>query len=149
MDPSPQGDIRQRSGGSCGQRSHGMRQRGPPGPRAQQPPVLHFLKSTLKLWSRRVVNERWQTLWQQETRGRATFRHTPEPTPTVLQPHKHFSERQSAIYIQLQTERIGMNNLLFKRRVPGVTDPRYNCGEGRQTVAHILLQCRKHTTLRN
>jgi len=127
----------------------GWRQRGPPGPRAQQPPVLHSLKSTLKLWSRRVVKQRWQTQWQQETRGRATFRHTPEPTPKVLQPHKHFSKRQSAIYIQLRTEKIGMNDFLFKRRVPGVTDPRCNCGEGRQTVAHILLQCRKHTTLRN
>lgn len=127
----------------------GWRQRGPPGSRALQPPVLHSLKSTLKLWSRRVVNDRWRTQWQQETRGRATFRHTPEPTPKVLQPHKNFSKRQSAIYIQLRTEKIGMNDFLFKRRVPGVTDPRCDCGEGRQTVAHILLQCRKHTTLRN
>ncbi|KAH7109025.1 hypothetical protein EDB81DRAFT_673095 [Dactylonectria macrodidyma] len=53
----------------------------------------------------------------------------------VLQPHKHFSKRHSAIYIQLRTEKIGMNDFLFKRRVPGITDPRCDCGEGRQTVA--------------
>jgi hypothetical protein len=100
------------------------------------------------MWSRRVVNERWRTQWQGEIRGRATFRHTPEPTPKVLQLHEHFSKRQSAIYIQLRTEKIGMRDFLFKRRVPGIADPRCDCGEGRQTVAHILLQCRKYTAIR-
>jgi ribonuclease HI len=127
----------------------GWRQRGPPGPRAQQPPILRSLKATLKMWSHRVVNSRWQAQWQQETRGRATFRHTPVPTPRVLQPHKHFAKRQSAIYTQLRTEKIGMNDFLFKQRVPGFTDPGCDCREGRQTVAHILLQCRKYSALRN
>ncbi|EFY94018.2 zinc knuckle [Metarhizium robertsii ARSEF 23] len=111
----------------------GWRKKGPPGPKAQR--------------SQRV-NKRWQAQWQQETRGRATFRHTSEPTPKVSQPRKHFSKRQSAIYVQLQNEKIGLNNFLFKRRVPGVTDPRCDCGESRQTVAHILLQCRRYATLR-
>jgi ribonuclease HI len=62
----------------------GWRRRGQPGPRAPKPPILYSLKSTLKMWSRRVVNERWRTQWQGEIRGRATFRHTPEPTPKVL-----------------------------------------------------------------
>ena len=127
----------------------GWRMKGPPGPKAQRPRVLHSLRSALKLWTSMVVNKRWQAQWRQETRGRTTFRHTPEPTPRVLQPHKNFSKRQSAIYVQLRTEKIGMNDFLFKRRVPEIKDPRCDCGEGRQTVAHILLQCRRHTALRN
>jgi hypothetical protein len=102
----------------------GWRPRGPPGPRAQQPPILQSLKSTLKQWSRRVIRGRWQAQWQQEPRGRATFRHTPAPTPKVLQPHKHFSKRQSAIYVQDRTEKIGMNDVFYRRRMPSVTDPR-------------------------
>ncbi|KID87351.1 Ribonuclease H-like protein, partial [Metarhizium majus ARSEF 297] len=127
----------------------GWRMKGPPGPKAQRPRALHSLRSALKLWTSMVVNKRWQAQWRQETRGRTTFRHTPEPTPRVLQPHKNFSKRQSAIYVQLRTEKIGMNDFLFKRRVPEIKDPRCDCGEGRQTVAHILLQCRRHAALRN
>lgn len=106
----------------------GWRMKGPPGPKAQRPRVLHSLRSASKLWTSRVVNKRWQAQWRQETRGRTTFRHTPEPTPRVLQPHKNFSKRQSAIYVQLRTEKIGMNDFLFKRRVPEIKDPRCDCG---------------------
>ena len=51
--------------------------------------------------------------------------------------------------MQLRTEKIGLNDFLFTRRVPDVTSPRCECGERRQTVAHILLRCRAHKDLRN
>jgi hypothetical protein len=49
----------------------------------------------------------------------------------------------------LRTEKIGLNDFLFTRRVPDVSSPCCNCGERRQTVAHILLCCRTHKDLRN
>lgn len=46
-------------------------------------------------------------------------------------------------------QKIGFNDFLFSRRVPGVTSPRCECGERRQTVAHVLLRCRTHKDPRN
>jgi hypothetical protein len=52
------------------------------------------------------------------------------------------------MYVQRRTEKIGMKDFLFRQRVPDVTDPRCGCGEGRQTVAHVPLQWKKHIALR-
>jgi hypothetical protein len=67
----------------------------------------------------------------------------------VLQLHKRLSKRESALLVQLQTEKIGLNDFLFNQHVPTVTSPRCSCGERRQTVAHILLSCSKYKDLRS
>jgi hypothetical protein len=66
----------------------------------------------------------------------------------VLQLHKDLSKRESAILVQMRTEKIGLKDFLFQRRVPGHTDSKCDCGSRRQTVAHILLDCRKRRDLR-
>ena len=71
------------------------------------------------------------------------------PTKKVLQLHEGLSKRESALLVQLRTEKIGLNDFLFSRGVPSVTSPRCECGERRQTVAHVLLRCRTHKDLRN
>ena len=48
----------------------------------------------------------------------------------------------------MRTEKIGLRDFLFSRRVPDVTDDKCPCREGRQTVSHILLRCRKFRQLR-
>ena len=95
------------------------------------------------------MEQSWATTWRQETRGRASYRYTPRPTKKVLQLHEGLSKRKSALLVQLRTEKIGLNDFLFSRRVPEVASPRCGCGERRQTVAHVLLQCRTHKDLRN
>jgi hypothetical protein len=85
-----------------------------------------------------------------EQRRRAEQRiDSPTPTKKVLQLHEGLIKRQSALPAQLHTERIGLNDFLFARRVPGITSSRYQCGERRRTVAHILLHCRTHKDLLN
>jgi hypothetical protein len=49
----------------------------------------------------------------------------------------------------MRTEKIGLNDFLFNRRVPEVISPRCECGERRQTAAHILLRCRIYKDLRD
>jgi hypothetical protein len=51
--------------------------------------------------------------------------------------------------VQLRTEKIGLKDFLFNRRVPGIDNPSCKCGERRQTVAHVLLHCKTHKSLRN
>ena len=77
--------------------------------------------------------------WRKETKGRATYRHTPVPTKKILQLHEGLSKRESALLVQLRTEKIGLKDFLFQRKMPDVPSPRCECGERRQTVAHILL----------
>jgi ribonuclease HI len=126
----------------------GWRIRGPPGTRAEKPPELHPLRSTLKTWAHKEANKAWETRWKTEERGRTSFRYTPRPTKKVLQMHDGMSKRQSALLVQLRTEKIGLKDFLFTRRVPDATDANCPCQEGRQTVSHIMLRCRKFQQLR-
>ena len=126
----------------------GWRDNNQTGPRAEPPPELRPLKTVAKTWINKTVSQSWQAKWAAETRGRATFRHTPRPTRKVLQLHEDLSKRQSSMLTQLRTEKIGLQDFLFNRHVPDIADPRCVCGEGRQTVTHVLLRCRKFRILR-
>ena len=126
----------------------GWREKGPAGPRAGEPAELHNLRSTLKTWAHKEANKDWARQWASEKRGRTTFRYTPKPTKSILQLHDGLSKRQSALLVQLRTEKIGLNDFLFSRRVPDAKDPNCLCQEGRQTVSHVLLRCRKYRQLR-
>jgi hypothetical protein len=116
---------------------------------ADPPPQLHPLRTTLRRWCKNQATRQWISAWREEKKGRATYRHTPTPTKKVLQLHERLSKRESALLVQLRTEKIGLNDFLFARRVPDVTSPRCDCGARRQTVAHILLYCNKRRNLRN
>ncbi|KAK4069807.1 hypothetical protein Purlil1_13645 [Purpureocillium lilacinum] len=77
------------------------------------------------------------------------MRYTPKPTKKVLRLHDGLSKRQSALLVQLRTEKIGLDDFLFNRRVPDATKANCLCREGRQTVSHVLLRCRKYRQLRH
>lgn len=126
----------------------GWRERGPAGPRAEKPAELYSLRSTLKTWAHKEANKTWTAQWVAEERGRTSFRYTPRPTKKVLHLHDGLSKRQSALLVQMRTEKIGLNDFLFNRRVPDATDASCPGREGRQTVSHVLLRCRKYRQLR-
>lgn len=54
------------------------------GPKADPPGQLYPLRTTLKTWYRKIVNQRWYVSWSAESKGRATYRHTLMPTKKVL-----------------------------------------------------------------
>jgi ribonuclease HI len=116
---------------------------------ADAPPQLFTIRSTVKRWCSIQAERAWIAKWRKDTKGRATYRHTPTPTKKVLRLHEGLTKRESALLVQLRTEKIGLNDFLFARRVPDVTSPRCDCGARRQTVAHILLHCSKHRHLRD
>ncbi|KAH7563672.1 hypothetical protein BM1_00719 [Bipolaris maydis] len=116
---------------------------------ASPPSQLHPLRTTLRRWCKIQAERAWISAWREDKRGRATYRHTPTPTKKVLQLHERLSKRESALLVQLRTEKIGLNDFLFSRHVPTITNPRCSCGERRQTVAHVLLRCSKYKDLRN
>lgn len=101
------------------------------GPRADLPTELYTLQATCKMWTRKEADRNWHSSWQQETKGRTTFRHTPAPSKKVLQLHDGLTKRQSAILVQMRTEKIGLRDFLFRRKVPDILDPMCDCQEGR------------------
>ncbi|KAJ6437960.1 zinc knuckle [Purpureocillium lavendulum] len=111
------------------------------------PAELYSLRSTLNMWAHKA-NKTWAAKWAAEERGRASNRHTPRPNGKALQLHDGLSKRQSALHVQMRTEKIGLNDFLFNRRVAEATDASWPCREGRQTVSHVLLRCRKYRELR-
>ncbi|KAK4071132.1 hypothetical protein Purlil1_13494 [Purpureocillium lilacinum] len=126
----------------------GWRERGAPGPRAEMPTELYSLRSTRRTWTHKEAHKAWAARWAAETRGRTSYRYTPRPNKKVLRLHDGLSKRQSALLVQLRTEKIGLKDFLFNRRVPDATDANCPCREGRQTVSHVLLRCRKYRQLR-
>ncbi|KAH6044453.1 hypothetical protein HBI67_247390 [Parastagonospora nodorum] len=129
---------------ATGWRADGRRQ-----PPAEAPPKLFPLKSTLRRWCKTQAERTWADSWRANTKGRATHRLTPRPTKKVLQLYQGLSKRESALLVQMRTEKIGLNDFLFNRRVPEVISPRCACGERRQTAAHILLRCGIYKDLRD
>jgi hypothetical protein len=77
--------------------------------------------------SHKEADKMWETSWQQETKGRTTFRHTPAPSKKVLQLNEGLTKRQSTILVQLRTEKIGLRDFLFRRKVPDILDLMCNC----------------------
>jgi hypothetical protein len=134
--------------GRAAKEATGWREGGATGPQADQPPELWALRSTLKTWAHKHVNKVWENKWTSETRGRTSFRYTPKPTKKVLQLHNKLTKRQSTLLVGMRTKKIGTRQFLHKQRVPGIADDKCPCGEGRPTVLHILLQCRRHRQLR-
>ena len=55
--------------------------------------------------------------------------------------HKNFSKSESSLIIQMRTERIGLADYLFSRRVPTFASPACSCGWARQTLKYVLLSC--------
>jgi hypothetical protein len=116
---------------------------------ADAPLELYTIRLTLRRWCKTQTERAWIAQWHKETKGRTTYRHTPTPTKKVLRLHEGLTKRESALLVQLRTEKIGLNDFLFNRSVPDVTSPRCDCGARRQTVAHILIHCSKYQDLRS
>jgi ribonuclease HI len=116
--------------------------------RAAPPERLYPLRATLKTWIKREAQKECEYSWSTETRRRACYKYNPKPKHRVLRLHEKRSKRHSSLLIQMRTEKIGLRDFLYQRGVPDVTHPRYACGEGRETVMHVLMRCRRFKDLR-
>ena len=68
-------------------------------------------------------------------RKRITYRNTPSNI------HRNLSRAQSSIAVQIRSEHIGLNSYLYRRKVPGVINPKCQCGYPSQNVKHMVLAC--------
>jgi hypothetical protein len=91
----------------------GWRQHGRRSLLADAPPRLYTIRSTVKRRCKTQAERTWTAKWRTDTKGRATYRHTPTPTKKILRLHEGLTKRESALLVQLRTEKIGFNDFLF------------------------------------
>ncbi|KAH7548744.1 RNasehypothetical proteinH domain containing protein [Bipolaris maydis] len=97
-------------------------------------------------WCKIQAERAWAAKWKAETSNLQTFTSADKK---VLKLHENLSKRENALVVQMRTEKIGLNDFLFNRKMAEVVSARCECGERRQTAAHILLRCRIYKDLRN
>ena len=62
-------------------------------------------------------------------------------TNRALQKHQGLTKAQSSLLTQARTGAIGLRDFLFRAKVPGVYTPYCDCGQGRETVEHLVVWC--------
>ena len=99
-------------------------------------------KITAKIKKRYI--DAWQTSWK-------TYQNrTSTPTPAQAAPltkkriklHKTLAKAESALTIQIRSEKIGLADFLFRRHVPDVLTPNCPCGWPKQTAKHVIMFCK-------
>ncbi len=55
--------------------------------------------------------------------------------------HSKLRKAESSMAVQLRSEKIGLNDFLYRMKVPGIRNAECSCGWRKQTVKHILLFC--------
>ena len=85
----------------------------------------------------------WQASW------RSYQERTPVPTPAKsgslskkrIKLHETLAKAESALAIQIRSEKIGLAAFLHRHRVPDVSSPNCSCGWHKQTTKHVIMFC--------
>ncbi len=98
--------------------------------------------STVRTAIRSHAMKEWTRDWTEETRGSALKRIQPTPSQRIQLLHKNVKRAKSSLITQMRTGKIGLKAFLYSRWVPGVEDESCECGSSKETVRHILLECK-------
>ena len=98
--------------------------------------------STVRTAINTYAHEQWALEWARESRGSSLRRIQPTPTHRIKQLHHKVRRAKSSLVTQMRTEKIGLKAFLYNRCVPGIEDESCECGAAKQTVRHVLHECR-------
>ena len=96
-----------------------------------------------------MVELAWQARWERNRQGqqgpadRIADKDPPALlfTNRVLERHEGLTKAQSSLLSQARIGDIGLRDYLFRVKVPEVYTPFCACGEGRETVEHLVVWC--------
>jgi hypothetical protein len=99
--------------------------------------------------TKEVVELAWQARWEQQRASQqgSVRRIADEDPPALLftnralQRHEGLTKAQSTLLSQARIGDIGLRDYLFRVKVPDVNTPYCTCGEGRETVEHLVVWC--------
>ena len=102
------------------------------------------LKSARARYIKAAAKKQWQAAWSENTKTAASLRQITKEKYAKIGPalYNEIEDRSSAAKIaQLRTGHCGLNRYLHRF---GITNTPYcQCGYGKETVEHYLLECRK------
>lgn len=107
--------------------------------------VTKYQKDQGQVTVEEVLAKEWENRWKRQVEGRPR-RIADEGSPDqlftakTLQKHQDLTKAQSSLLVQARTGSIGFRDFLFKQNVP-IPTPYCSCGEGRETVEHLVIWC--------
>ena len=113
--------------------------------KAQQTNV-QMLKNAVKIVMNKTIKQQWNQKWKNCDKNKNLFKITSKSNTTILRLHEKLSKKLNAIAIQLRTIKINLQTFLFNRKK--VENFMCSCMCNKQTIKHVLFECKRLKKLR-
>ena len=108
-------------------------------PKAEPMSPLHTLTSASKRWFRYVSEQRWWKEWMEGKTGRVLQKLLEFPERSWTKDLLEHQKAIASVVVQMRTGKIGLKSYL--KKINAAPDDTCACGNGVETVRHVVMDC--------